>query len=139
MNAWASAVVSLLVALVGAGGVCAVFYIGPQRRKYRAEAGSTDADTASKLSGAALAQLEAAIRRAERAEEKADAAETKADHTEALLLAEQRQRRSETSALRAEIRDLRDVLARPPVAAAVAATGGIPARAEMTYDSEGGA
>jgi hypothetical protein len=129
--------VSLLIAMVGAGGVCALFYIGPQRRKYNAEAGSTDADTASKLSGAALAQLEAAVRRAERAEAKADAAEVKADATEALLVRERDQRRGETSALRREIRDLRDVLARPAVAAAVAASGGLPARAELTHDDEG--
>lgn len=138
MSAWASLVVSLLLGAVGAGGVVAFFYVGPQRRKYVSEAGSNEATSASTLSGAALAQMNAAIERATRAEAKADAAETVADQAKADLIVEKRTRRRETAELRAEIGVLRTVLARPSVADAVASSGGMPSLAETTYDSGSG-
>lgn len=76
MNLNATVVLSVIGALGGFGSIATLILVFPQIRKLRADARKVDADTdhieidsASVLSTASLAQMNAAIRRADAAEE----------------------------------------------------------------------
>lgn len=65
---------TLIIALIGGGGVSGLISYRPQKKRLNSEARQIDADAEVSLSDGALRRIEAAEDRAERAEVKADKA-----------------------------------------------------------------